>query len=240
MKKVFLVLIIMIISGCANNGILKVNIGENSYKLEPKVISNCKNKEKIYYDNEDRKVYLICIDEIYLSENITLNDYFMYVDSIIKNNTIIVYLDNKIELDEIADMKNQLLNHKNIDDIIFKSKEEWKDEMMNSSDKLSNVLNNLNDNPLSDTFEITVKDISLIHETVNYIESLENISGVEYLQKNKVSNNVIDEFVSNFDDLRSKEFNNNKLYKFENLSIVVCSNKDLYIGKNISKSNVCN
>lgn len=239
MKKIFLVLIIMIISGCSNNGTLTINFGENNYKLEPKIINNCDNKEKLYYENEDSEVYLICMDEIYLNDSITLNDYFMYLDSVIKNNTIIIYLDNKIELEEINNIKNELLNHENIENITFKSKEEWKDEMMNSSDAFSNILNDLEDNPLSDTFEIKVKDIKFIGKTASYIESLENISNVEYLQRN-INNNVIDEFISNFADFKSKKFNNNKLYKFENLSIVVCANKDLYIGKNISKSNVCN
>ena len=248
-----MLLFIMLLSGCKNNGKLTINIRENNYKLEPQIVDNCIDEKSKYYEYNGKKVYLICMNEINLElkENTsnlirTLNDYFMYLESLIKNDTIIVYLDNKIEPTKINVTKDKIQMHENVDDhLIFKSKEESKNEMMETTDVWKDVMSNWTDeeNSLSDNFIVKVKDTSLIKETSYYIESLENVDNVQYLQKNIDYKTPIEEFAKNFSDLKSTKFgDNNFLYKFENFSIVMCNsskNKNIYIGKNINKKSIC-
>ena len=145
-----------------------------------------------------------------------------------------VYLDSNIPQDEINKIKNKIDNYENvIKPAIFKSKEEWKKEMSESSDRVSEILNGVDQNPLSNTFEVKVQNLDLIRETADYIEKIDNVESVQYSQSS-ISESVgfVDNIISNNKVRKTKNYENNlaMLYKFDNLSIISCDNNSIYIG----------
>ena len=131
-------------------------------------------------------------------------------------------------------IKDKIENYENIvKPSIFKSKEEWKTELSESSDRISEILNELNGNPLSDTIEVKVKSLNLIEETANYIEKIDKVDRVQYSQT-LASENVefIDNIISNNETRKIQNFDDGvaTLYRFDNLSIISCNNNNVYIG----------
>lgn len=76
MKKIVILFIILLITGC---GKLSVNL-EQDYKIEPIELKKCSNdyEPKEYYSDENQKIYLICLSDIMLKDDkntISLKDY---------------------------------------------------------------------------------------------------------------------------------------------------------------------
>lgn len=237
------------LTGCGKKNIVNLKFLENNFGLLPDTISNCTDTKKLYYENSEQKIYLVCLNDINLQQSNaskildinTLKDYFEYLEVLILNNTIIVYLDNDISQDEINTVKTKIDNYENIiEPSIFKSKEDWEKEMSNSSDRISEILNGLSQNPLSDTIEVKIKELNKIEETVNYIEKIDKVNNVQYSQSltpenmdfvnNIISNNKTRKIVSHDNGIA-------KLYKFDKLSIISCKNNSIYIGTNELKYN---
>ena len=94
--------------------------------------------------------------------------------------TIVVYMKKGTNEEQINELKNSLNNMNNIDTYEFKSKDEWKLEMKNSSESLKATLEYLDENPLLDSFIITVKDVGFLKETSTEILKNENVSSADY------------------------------------------------------------
>lgn len=243
MKKILIIFTLMfMLTGCGSETIVNLNFLEHDFSLLPDTISNCTDEQKLYYEYNNQKIYLVCLNEINLKQddasNIldinTLKDYFEYLEILNSNNTIVVYLNNNISQDEIDIIKDKIDNYENIvKPSIFKSKEEWKTEMSESSDRISEILNESNGNPLSDTIEVKVKSLNLIEETANYIEKIDKVDRVQYSQT-LTSENVefIDNIISNNETRKIQNFDDGvaTLYRFDNLSIISCNNNNVYIG----------
>ena len=82
-KGIILILIIVLLTGCNKSNLTKEEkINENMYdffNINIKESIDCTNKLTKYYEKDGRKIYLSCVDEIYLKEEIldknTLNYY---------------------------------------------------------------------------------------------------------------------------------------------------------------------
>ena len=243
MKRNLIILIfIFVLTGCGSTSNLNLKLLNQNLQLVPDVIDDCTDVSKLYYEYGKQKIYLVCLDEINLEQDTvskvlnisTLKDYFEYLEILNSNNTIMVYLDSNIPQDEINKIKNKIDNYENvIKPAIFKSKEEWKKEMSESSDRVSEILNGVDQNPLSNTFEVKVQNLDLIRETADYIEKIDNVESVQYSQSS-ISESVgfVDNIISNNKVRKTKNYENNlaMLYKFDNLSIISCDNNSIYIG----------
>lgn len=243
MKRNLMIFILMfMLTGCGSTSNLNLKLLNQNLQLVPDVIDNCTNVSKLYYEDGKQKIYLVCLDEINLEQDTvskvlnisTLKDYFEYLEVLNSNNTIMVYLDSNISQDEINKIKNKIDNYENvIKPAIFKSKEEWKKEMSESSDRVSEILNGVDQNPLSNTFEVKVQNLDLIRETADYIEKIDNVESVQYSQSSiSESAGFVDNIISNNKVRKTKNYENNlaMLYKFDNLSIISCDNNGIYIG----------
>lgn len=107
-----------------------------------------------------------------------------FTKEIEKDLTIVVFVDNKATEEDVDNIKDELKKIKNINqkEIIYKSKDQVKEEMKKESSVFETVMGEWSDkdNPLKDTFQIKVKDIEKIHDTAKKIEKIDNISTVRY------------------------------------------------------------
>lgn len=94
--------------------------------------------------------------------------------------SIIVYLNEDVNEEKIANIKSDLNSQENIDEITFKSKNEWKIEMSEYDDTFETILNYLDENPLLDSFIVKVKDVNDLKKTADYINTIEGVETIKY------------------------------------------------------------
>lgn len=96
--------------------------------------------------------------------------------------TIVVFVDRKVEEDEIEPIRKKLDNIDNISTIEYKSKKQLREEMQLSSSILESTMKEWDEteNPLKDTFQVRVKDIEKIEETAKAIEKIDGIDSINY------------------------------------------------------------
>lgn len=94
--------------------------------------------------------------------------------------TIVVYLNKETTEEQQQELKSSLDKMSNIDSYTFKSKDEWRLEMKNSSETLNKTLEYLTENPLLDSFIINVKDAKHLKETSTEILKHEFVSSADY------------------------------------------------------------
>lgn len=106
--------------------------------------------------------------------------------------SIVVYLNKDVTEERISAIKSDIESKDNIEEITFKSKDEWKMEMANYDSSFDNILNYLEENPLQDSFIIKVKKLENIKETADYIKSIEGVNSAKY------GEDMIDKVISIF------------------------------------------
>lgn len=114
--------------------------------------------------------------------------------------TIIAFVDSKASDEEIAKVKSSLLEINNIrsDELLFKSKEDIKNETLENTEKGSTVYNIISslttdNNPLEYEFIVSVKDIEKLKSTATSIEKIDKVTKVKY------SDSVVDKMIPVFD-----------------------------------------
>ena len=105
-----------------------------------------------------------------------------FTKEIEKDLTIVVFLDNNVEKEDIDNVEKHIKKLTNVDSYIFKSRQEVKKQMQEESEVFNTVLNNWDDNesPLKDTFQVKVKDVEKISATAHRIEKFNKVSVVRY------------------------------------------------------------
>ena len=94
--------------------------------------------------------------------------------------TILVYLREEVTEEEITNLQEDIKSQENVEELLFKSKDEWKLEMSDYDDTFKTVLDYMEENPLLNTFIIRVKDVRTLSDTSEYIKSLPGIEAVKY------------------------------------------------------------
>ncbi len=107
--------------------------------------------------------------------------------------SIVIYLDSGLSEDKINNIKIDINSQSNVDECLFKSKDEWKLEMKDYSESYGTILDYLDDNPLLDSFQVKVYDIDDIHKTAEYIKSIEGVKEVKYGEE------MVETVISTFD-----------------------------------------
>lgn len=121
-----------------------------------------------------------------------------FTKEIERDLTIVVFLKRGTTEDSIEDAKYFLERINNIESIEFESKNDIKNKMQNKSEVFNSIMNEWTDetNPLQDTFLVKVKDVQLIGETANIIETLDNVDLVKY------GEGMVEELVSIFNNVK--------------------------------------
>lgn len=128
-----------------------------------------------------------------LSENV--NNFANIVE---KDVTIVAFIDNSATKDDLEQIKNEINNLDNIEEVSFESRTQIMDDMRESSEVLDNIMANYTeeDTPVQDTYLVKVKDIEKIEDTANEIKKIELVSSVKY------GEGMVDQLISVFDVVR--------------------------------------
>ena len=94
--------------------------------------------------------------------------------------TIVTYLQKDVTEEQVENIKTELKSYKNIEEVTFKSKDEWKLEMSNYDDSFKTVLDYLDENPLKDSFVLKVNDVKKLSETSEYVKAITGVDTVKY------------------------------------------------------------
>lgn len=110
---------------------------------------------------------------------------FLNLDRIISGiegkSEVVIQLDDNIEKSAISELEKAISAVDNVDTVIFYSKEEaWEsmvEDMTNDEKELFQYADD--DNPLPDTFKITIKDINRMSDTTNQISTFGGVTDVK-------------------------------------------------------------
>lgn len=107
--------------------------------------------------------------------------------------TIVTYLKKDVTEEQIDNIKSEISSYKNVDEVTFKSKDEWKLEMSEYDDSFKTVLDYLDENPLMDSFVLKVNDVKKLSETSEYIKAINGVDTVKY------GEGMVEQVISVFD-----------------------------------------
>ena len=107
--------------------------------------------------------------------------------------TIVTYLKKDVTEEQIENIKSEISSYKNIEEVTFKSKDEWKLEMSEYDDSFKTVLNYLDENPLMDSFVLKANDVKKLSETSEYIKAINGVDTVKY------GEGMVEQVISVFD-----------------------------------------
>ncbi len=107
--------------------------------------------------------------------------------------TIIVYLEKDASKEQTEALEGRILNIKNVEEVKFKSKDEWKFEMQNYSTTLNTTLSYLEENPLLDSYIVKVKNVRDLRKTSEKIQKEEIVRTAEY------GEGMVEQIISIFD-----------------------------------------
>lgn len=99
--------------------------------------------------------------------------------------TMVVYIEKDTPSDYLDGIENAIKENENVLTCIKKTKEEVKLEMQESYDLFDDIMSQWSEeeNPLKDTFQVTVRDIEQIKTTVEEITDLDGVDFVDYGEK---------------------------------------------------------
>lgn len=99
-----------------------------------------------------------------------------------KEMTISVFIDKSATNEELTTLTDKLKKIDNVKNVVFKSKEESKEEIQKENDDFSKLIGAFGDdeNPFQDSYVIEVEDIKDINETATTIKNLDKVEKVKY------------------------------------------------------------
>ena len=106
---------------------------------------------------------------------------------------IVVYVNKNASDEQVNQVKDAINKISKVQSVEYKSKAEWKSEMMDYSDTFKTVLDYLDDNPLMDSFTVKVNNVKDLSEVAKYIKTIDNVETVKY------GEGMVESIVSAFD-----------------------------------------
>ena len=98
--------------------------------------------------------------------------------------SIVAFIDNDADEFDMTNIETKIKGIDNVDtaNVVLKKKSEIKQEMMDSSETLKNIMENWddNENPLQNVYIIKVLDASKIEETANALNDIDKITMAKY------------------------------------------------------------
>ena len=92
--------------------------------------------------------------------------------------TIVVYLKEDVTEEQKNDIEEEIKNLRN--SLVYKSKDEWKQEMIDSSEELGATLSYLDTNPLLDSIIVKVTDIKSLSYVASAIRGMDGVKSAKY------------------------------------------------------------
>lgn len=99
-----------------------------------------------------------------------------------KDVTIVAFLEKDVNQDKIDEIKSKISTIDEVSKYEFKSKDDIKKEMMDSSSDFENIMKNWSseENPLYNAFQVKVKDIEQIGVVAKEIDEMDGVGIVKY------------------------------------------------------------
>ena len=94
--------------------------------------------------------------------------------------TVVVYLNENVTEDEKNNVINVIKALDSYESYIYKSKDEWKEEMASTSSELGATLSYLDTNPLLDSIVVKVKDIKSLSYVASSIRNMDGVKSAKY------------------------------------------------------------
>lgn len=115
-------------------------------------------------------------------------------NNIEKELTIVVFASKNISDEEAIKIKDDIEKVDNVEKVIYTSKYDTKSALQND-EKWAEIVKTLEDeeNPFQDSYEVMIKDVRDINETVTTIKNMDNVDTVKYGESS------VNELVSIFD-----------------------------------------
>lgn len=115
-------------------------------------------------------------------------------EEIMTSTTVVIWIEKSATPDDIKTLEQQIRKIGNVSSLVFKSKQEFAEDLKNQEDKFAPTIDSWTDetNPLMDSYKLKVKDIEIIKDTVNQIKGLDNVNSVDYGQT------IVDQVVTVF------------------------------------------
>lgn len=107
--------------------------------------------------------------------------------------SIVVYLEKSASDDDASYLKSSIEGIKGVDTVIYKSKEEWKLEISDYSSDIGTVFEAYEDNPLLDSFTVTVIDVNKLDDITEEIRKMDKVESANY------GEDTVDTIISIFD-----------------------------------------
>ena len=97
---------------------------------------------------------------------------------------IVIYIDEQVSRTDAQALKSKIKNIDNIKTADFVTREQLFEDYLDSLGEDAYVMEELrNDNPLRDSYQITMKDVSLHKETVEALEALDGVAASSSMQE---------------------------------------------------------
>lgn len=94
--------------------------------------------------------------------------------------TIVVYLKEDVTEEQTKTIEEEIKKLKNYESLIYKSKDDWKQEMIDSSEELGTTLSYLDTNPLLDSITVKVNDIKSLSYVASAIRAMDGVKSAKY------------------------------------------------------------
>ena len=111
--------------------------------------------------------------------------------------TIVVYATNDTSDERLEEIEREIKDINTVASVVAKSKEEWRLEMQSYSDTLNTTLEYLEENPLLDSFIVTVENVDDLRPTALEIREIDNIESANY------GEGMVEEIISVFDIIKT-------------------------------------
>lgn len=111
--------------------------------------------------------------------------------------TIVVYIEDETSDERLDSIEREIENINTVANVTAKSKEEWRLEMQSYSDTLNTTLDYLEENPLLDSFIVTVDDVDDLRPTALEIRDIENVESANY------GEGMVEDIISVFDIIQT-------------------------------------
>lgn len=99
-----------------------------------------------------------------------------------KDFSIVVFVQNDATTEEVENIKREITANPNVDTYIYETKKEVADKMKESSAIFKVIIESWSEeeNPLTDTFSVKVKDVTNINKTADQISKINKVELVKY------------------------------------------------------------
>jgi cell division transport system permease protein len=155
-----------------------------------KIIFSIKDTFKNLWEFRGRNlfsVFIICLSFLIIGIFLSLSNNFQHIaKQIQKNLAIVAFLEKDASEENINAIKIRLENSPYIEDVLYITSIQAKENFRKKFPELNDIVDNLELNPFPPSFEAVVKkNILSYDETIDFVNEIKNMPGIEDVQFNK-------------------------------------------------------